>query len=226
MNLAARFLLETDQTTLDYHGSCMELVNDMMGWLTQSHHHIWIEPADGGYLKPACKEFEWKYHAAMIVGGLVHDAWFEDALELDAYLYMVFPDQHVQVDHFLPDGRTITQWWVGCDRISGTGNITGGGYMIKLTPVEKEVLITINLLAIEHPHTDYFSDEEVYERRLQVRGTEPSKNLERTTREFLVRLARFVPALVEKQEEGWGLLAAGAAVFNTQIRQELRNART
>jgi hypothetical protein len=98
--------------------------------------------------------------------------------------------------------------------------------MIKLTPVEKEVLITINLLAIEHPHTDYFSDEEVYERRLQVRGTEPSKNLERTTREFLVRLARFVPALVEKQEEGWGLLAAGAAVFNTQIRQELRDART
>ena len=98
--------------------------------------------------------------------------------------------------------------------------------MIKLTPVEKEVLITVNLLAIEHPNTDYFTTDEVYERRLQVKGAEPSKNLERTTEEFLKRLARFVPALVETQEEGWGLLAAGAAVFNTQIRQELRDART
>lgn len=226
MNLAERYLQETDQTFRDYDGSCMELVNDMMGWVKQPYHHIWIEGAEGQDIKPSYRRRVWKYHAVMIVGGLVHDPWFGDALELDSYLGMVFPDQYLQVDHFLPDGRTITQWWVGCDRISGMGDIKGGGYMIRLTPVEKEILITINSLSAENPRVDYFTTKEVYERRLQVRKARPSKNLERTTQEFLKRLARHVPALVELQEEGWGLLAAGVAVFNTQIKQELRNART
>lgn len=217
MNLATRYLQESGQQLADYDGSCMELVNDMMGWVKQDFHHIWIEGAEGQDIRPSGRTAVWKYHAAMIVGGLVHDGWFPDALELDSYLGMVFPDQYVQVDHFLPDDRTITQWWVGCDRISGMSNIRGGGYMIRLTPVEKEVLIAFNLLQQENVNTSYFGDEQVYERRMQVRGEEGSPHLERSTREFLERLARRVPALVEKQEEGWGLLAAGIAVYNTQI---------
>lgn len=98
--------------------------------------------------------------------------------------------------------------------------------MIRLTPVEKEVLIAVNMLISENPKLDYFTTEQIFERRMQVRGGRSSGNLQRTTREFLERLACRVPALIEKQEECWGLLAAGRAVFNTQLRRELQNGST
>lgn len=89
--------------------------------------------------------------------------------------------------------------------------------MLKLSPVEKEVLSAVYELFRDAPH-EYFLTKQIFVTRMRERGGLPSTMLLRTTDKFLHRLAKKVPALVEKGTEGWKLLPTGEAVFTTQIK--------
>lgn len=66
----------------DYDGMCLELVDDLL------HAHpsgsiLYVEPAGG----------PWRYHAALVLDGLVYDAWHPDVRVAPAeYVRKVFGD--------------------------------------------------------------------------------------------------------------------------------------
>lgn len=90
--------------------------------------------------------------------------------------------------------------------------------MIKLTPAEREVLISLKLLRDENPNRGGFNLDEVYERRVTHFRREPSSSLRRMTHEFLYRLGGKVPALAVQDGDGWIITIGGTAVCMTQLK--------
>jgi len=81
-------VLPTGEALEEYDGQCLELVNELL------HEHpegaiLYVEPLgrrafDVGY-------GGWKYHAALLLDGIVHDAWFPEArLPPEEYIAHVF----------------------------------------------------------------------------------------------------------------------------------------
>lgn len=123
-NLAHAFLAAHGFTIWTYDGECQELVNDASRWLQKQgieHHRIWIEGLRVRYLKPRSTALgvrynhEWKYHAALIVDGLVHDGWFDEPVPLGTYLKQMFGrNTLVQVDHFYEGcSKPTAEVWEG-----------------------------------------------------------------------------------------------------------------
>lgn len=56
---------------LDYwEGDCLELVNQLLGTYPEADI-LWIDPKEG----------PWKYHAVLVLNGIVHDAWHPEVME-------------------------------------------------------------------------------------------------------------------------------------------------
>lgn len=74
MNLAARYLEMTGQTVEDYDGFCIDLAGDVVENFG-GEAIIWQDDAG-----------PWRYHAAAVVGGVVHDAWLREPLTEQQWL--------------------------------------------------------------------------------------------------------------------------------------------
>lgn len=62
----AAVALPADEELQAYDGWCLELVNELLG----EHHNgsvLYVEPQNHD---------RWRYHAALVLEGLVYDAWF------------------------------------------------------------------------------------------------------------------------------------------------------
>lgn len=85
--------------------------------------------------------------------------------------------------------------------------------MIRLTPIEKEVLTALRTLTSSDPLEEAFTCEEIYTRRMLLRGGMHSSKLLKTTHQFLQKLEGRVPSLVERRSGGWGLLTVGEVII-------------
>lgn len=92
MNLALAYLAHSGETLGDYDGFCMELVDQVQQWKGLERGTLWIEDSEGGVLTPPARQTRWKYHAVLVVDGLVHDAWHPEVLPVAEYLEQVFPN--------------------------------------------------------------------------------------------------------------------------------------
>lgn len=70
-----------------YDGWCLELVDELLG-IFPSGEILWVEPPDGDLCVGGT---DWKYHVAIVLDGIVYDAWNLDVrLPPKEYVEAVF----------------------------------------------------------------------------------------------------------------------------------------
>lgn len=99
-NLTKKYLKESCKTIKDYSDICGDLADEMIHHLgCKRVNLLYIEPIDefntiqlfyGG------EEYNWDYHIAPVIDGLVHDAWSDKILEPKEYLKNSFPGQNLR----------------------------------------------------------------------------------------------------------------------------------
>lgn len=99
-NLARKFLEEEGEDLEEYGGYCLELVDDILHWLTPELEAkaeiMYMNVPYLGDLHPSCVQvIGWCHHVALFMDGLVHDAHLEEALPVAAYLRKMFPNNDV-----------------------------------------------------------------------------------------------------------------------------------
>ena len=113
MNLVRAFLEKEGEDIEDYGGYCGELVNDVL-------HHIGRDDAEIMYmdvpgiddLYPVGNLPSWRFHMAIFIDGLVHDAHMNEAMSVADYLRAMFPNNEVIEVTFNAgcDNERIQRW--------------------------------------------------------------------------------------------------------------------
>jgi len=109
MDLASQYLKRHRLSLSMYEDSCSELADDVRIWLSESgikSQLLWIEPAPYGDAKECYVNLslqtrhgkQWWFHAVVLSGSLVHDAWLGQPMRLPEYVEAMFPNQAVVVE--------------------------------------------------------------------------------------------------------------------------------
>lgn len=95
-NLARDFLEQEGEDIEDYGGYCGELVDDVLHHIDRDDAEIMYMDVPGlGDLYPVGNRPSWRFHMALFIDGLVHDAHMEEAMSVADYLRALFPNNDV-----------------------------------------------------------------------------------------------------------------------------------
>ena len=101
-NLTIQYLESVDRTVDYYPGLCGDLADDVISHLGEDRVSLlYIRSAREDsciyYWSQGRLIDSWLWHAAPIIDGMVHDAWFPDLIMIpDEYIRLAFPEQDVQ----------------------------------------------------------------------------------------------------------------------------------
>lgn len=107
-NLVLKYLEDTNQDLEFFDGDCRYLA------VCAAQHYkrlklevVEIIPAKDLYLYPVGHWSDWKYHAVLAHGSLIHDAWFGAPAVVEEYVQEMFPNQDV----FVISGQKVAQYF-------------------------------------------------------------------------------------------------------------------
>jgi len=112
MNLARQFLATINGHASDYDGYCLELADDVLHFIEAPDAQILYIDAPHDYLRPQqgkAIRSEWRYHAVVFVGGLVHDGWLVEALPVRDYLRKMF-SMNGELELTYYDPERVERW--------------------------------------------------------------------------------------------------------------------
>lgn len=100
MNAAHEYLATTRLTPDHFDNFCHKLSFQTMMRLAAhgvDAHILWMRHVvDDERITPSTISRRWRYHAAVEIDGMIHDAWFPEVLPRGEYLQRMFPGQLVK----------------------------------------------------------------------------------------------------------------------------------
>ena len=89
--------------------------------------------------------------------------------------------------------------------------------MIRLTPVQSQVLISLGTLTREQPNQKWFTTRMITEHRLIATNKKSNQTFYRTTQNALNQMNKHVPQITTHSVVGWRLTPSGLALVDTQL---------